>query len=128
MYGLVVDTFQHPKDLTHPKSADEWLLTVASQAGQDAFNPIKGSISVRSDSDTTKYDAYQQAAISDFKSAKYLYPSVANGSGAPQAFTLKLNDIMASFVQDQNVSKTAADLASFTQSIISQYDRSWSLR
>lgn len=128
MYGLVIDTFQHPKNVSHPVSSDEWLKTVSSKEGQDNFNPIKGSISVRSDSDMSKYDTYQQAAIESFKNAKYLYPSVAHGSGAPEDFKIKLNEFMVAFVQNQDVAKTAADIANYTKSIISQYKKVWTLQ
>jgi len=55
MYGLVVDAFQHPAGGAHPKNSYRWLDVVASKEGQDAFNPIKGSISARTDSDLTLY-------------------------------------------------------------------------
>jgi glucose/mannose transport system substrate-binding protein len=128
MYGLIVDTFQHPKGINHPTNSDRWLETVASLDGQDAFNPIKGSISPRSDSDAAKYDAYQKSAMADFKSAQYYYPSIANGSGAPGDFELKMNDVMSVFVIDKDVDKAAASLSNYTASIISEYDRVWSLK
>src|SRR6185369_14865553 len=70
-YVLTVDTFVQPKGTSHPTNSEKWLKVVASKEGQDAFNPKKGSISPRSDSDVTLYDDYQKSAIADFKSAKY---------------------------------------------------------
>jgi glucose/mannose transport system substrate-binding protein len=127
MYGLVADTFQHPKGISHPTNSDRWLEVVASRAGQDAFNPAKGSISPRSDSDATKYDTYQRSAMSDFRSASHYFPSVTNGSGAPQAFELNYIAIMGNFVADQNVSKAADAMASSTLQALSDYNKVWSL-
>jgi glucose/mannose transport system substrate-binding protein len=127
VYGLVVDTFQHPKGISHPTNSDRWLEVVASRAGQDAFNPAKGSISSRSDSDATKYDTYQRSAMSDFKSASHYFPSVTNGSGAPREFELNYIAIMGNFVADQNILKAADAMASTTFKTLSDYNRVWSL-
>lgn len=128
MYGLIIDTFQHPKGISHPTNSDRWLKMVASREGQDAFNPAKGSISVRTDSDVDFYDSYQQAAINDFKNAKYLYPSVVHGSGAPETYKLKLIDVIGAFTVDLNAAKAVSDLADYTRKNISEYNRSWSIK
>ncbi len=86
MYGLDIDTFQRLKDINHPQNLERWLQLVSSKEGQDAFNPIKGSISARIDTDINKYDSYQQLAIKDFLTIKYMFPTVVHGSGAPESF------------------------------------------
>lgn len=127
MYGLCVDCFQHPKGVAHPTNSDRWLEVVGSKAGQDAFNPIKGSISARTDADLTKYGAYQQSAISDFKKVTYMFPSVVHGSGAPESFKVKLSDIISAFVSDLDVDKAASDITSYTTEISDEYTVVWSL-
>ena len=127
MYGLVIDCFQHPKGVKHPENSLNWLKVVGSKEGQDAFNPIKGSISARTDSDTTKYGAYQKAAIADFKAATHMYPSVTHGSGAPQSFTAKLNDIMSAFVTGKDVNAAAKALTDATNAVSADYTTVWSL-
>jgi glucose/mannose transport system substrate-binding protein len=127
MYGLVIDCFQHPKGVKHPENSLNWLKVVGSKEGQDAFNPIKGSISARTDSDTTKYGAYQKAAIADFKAATHMYPSVTHGSGAPQSFTAKLNDIMSAFVTGKDVNAAAKALTDATNAVSVDYTTVWSL-
>jgi len=127
MYGLCIDCFQHPKGVAHPTNSDRWLRVVASKEGQDAFNPIKGSISARTDSDITKYGAYQKSAIEDFKTVKYMFPSVVHGSGAPEAFKVKLSDIISEFVTDLDVDKAASALTSYTTEISDEYTVVWSL-
>ena len=44
-----------------------WLKVCGSLAGQDAFNPKKGSIAVRTDSNPALYDSYLQAAMKSWK-------------------------------------------------------------
>jgi len=128
MYGLVIDCFQHPKGVKHPQNSLNWLKVVGSKAGQDTFNPLKGSISARTDSDTTKYGPYQKAAIADFKAAgTRMYPSVVHGSGAPESFTTKLNDIVSAFVTNKNVSATATALTDAIEDASDDYTTEWSL-
>lgn len=127
MYGLCIDCFQHPKGVAHPENSLNWLRVVGSKEGQDAFNPIKGSISCRTDADITKYGPYQRAAIEDFKAAKYMYPSVAHGSGAPEAFTAKLDDVMSAFVTYKDVSAAAEALTTATKDASADYTKVWDL-
>ena len=127
MYGLCIDCFQHPKGVKHPQNSRNWLAVVGSKEGQDAFNPLKGSISVRTDADITKYGPYQVAAIADFKAAQYMYPSVTHGSGAPEAFATKLNDIMSAFVDNKDVSAAATALTDATKAASADYTTVWKL-
>jgi len=127
MYGLCIDCFQHPKGVAHPANSLKWLRVVGSKEGQDAFNPLKGSISARTDSDVSKYGPYQMSAIADFKAAQYMYPSVTHGSGAPEAFTAKLDDIMSAFVDTRDVSAAANALASATTAAAADYTTVWKL-
>jgi glucose/mannose transport system substrate-binding protein len=127
MYGLCIDCFQHPKGVKHPDNSLNWLRVVGSKDGQDAFNPIKGSISARTDSDITKYGPYQKAAIADFKAATHMYPSVTHGSGAPTTFSGKLNDIMSAFVLNKDVGAAATALTDATKAASADYTTVWSL-
>jgi glucose/mannose transport system substrate-binding protein len=127
MYGLCIDCFQHPKGVAHPANSLNWLRVVGSKEGQDAFNPLKGSIPARTDADITKYGPYQKAAIDDFTTVTYMYPSVTHGSGAPEAFTAELNDIMSAFVTDKDVSAAATALTDATTAASADYTTVWSL-
>jgi glucose/mannose transport system substrate-binding protein len=127
-YGLVVDCFEHPKGVKHADNSLNWLKIVGSKAGQDAFNPLKGSISPRNDSDTTKYGPYQRLfAIPDFRAAAHMYPSVVHGSGAPESFTTKLDDIMSAFVTNKDVSAAATALTNAITASHDDYTKVWSL-
>ena len=125
LYGLGIDTFQRPKGIAHPTNADRWLRVVVSKEGQDAFNPLKGSISARLDSDVTKYDNYQKSAIRDFWSAQYMYPTISNG--VPVSLADKIQNTLADFIQNPDVNKAASEIADFTNSIPEQFTRIWIL-
>jgi len=127
MYGLCIDCFQHPKGVKHPDNSLKWLKVVGSKEGQDAFNPIKGSISARTDSDTIKYGPYQKAAIADFKAATYMYPSVTHGSGAPESFTADWVTIVSTFVSNRDVNAAATALTDATKAHSADYSKVWDL-
>jgi len=127
MYGLCIDCFEHPKGVKHPENSLNWLKVVGSKDGQDAFNPLKGSISARTDADTTKYGPYQQAAIADFTKVTYMYPSVVHGSGMPEAFSAKLDDIMSAFVDSKDVSAAATSLTKAVTDASADFTKVWTL-
>src|SRR5713226_1383714 len=101
-FVVVTDTFGMPKNIKHQAAALDWLKTVASVEGQDAFNPKKGSIPGRIDANKATYDAYSQAAIGDFATAQ-LVPSEANGPATIPAFLTPITDAISIFVTDKNV-------------------------
>ena len=127
MYGLVVDAFQHPAGVAHPINSDRWLEVVASKEGQDAFNPLKGSISARTDSDLNLYGPYHDWTFDDFESVTYMFPSVVHGSGAPQSFSSELNSVINGFVTGTSASATASAIVSLTTSSIADYTTVWAL-
>jgi glucose/mannose transport system substrate-binding protein len=77
-FVFVSITFELPKGAPHRNNGLEFLTYVGGREQQDVFNPIKGSISARTDSDITKYDAISQRTASDFKgSGVHLVPAYA---------------------------------------------------
>jgi glucose/mannose transport system substrate-binding protein len=109
-FTVVTDTFALPKDVKNQANAIAWLDTLASVEGQDAFNPLKGSIPARIDADLTKYDAYSQAAIAAFGSAD-LVPSQANGPATVPAFLTPFTNALNVFVTSRDVAGTQAAIA-----------------
>ena len=65
-FQFLADSFVLPVGAPHRAAAVAWLTLVGSQAGQDAFNPIAGSIPARRDADRRRYSPYQQDALSDW--------------------------------------------------------------
>lgn len=86
-FMVLSDSFGLPKNAPHRENAVNFLRVCGSREGQDAFNPIKGSIPARTDPDLSKYDEYLLSAMEDFKS-NTLSPSIQHGAAAKQSFVL----------------------------------------
>jgi glucose/mannose transport system substrate-binding protein len=67
IYQWLSDSFTLPVGATNRDAGIAWLKVSGSKAGQDAFNPKKGSIAVRTDSNPKLYDSYLQAAMKSWK-------------------------------------------------------------
>ena len=67
IYQWLSDSFTLPKGAVNRDAGIAWLKVCGSLAGQDAFNPKKGSIAVRTDSNPKLYDSYLQAAMKSWK-------------------------------------------------------------
>lgn len=78
-FMIITDTFGLPKGVKNAKDVKQFLSLLGSVEGQDAFNPLKGSIPARTDADESKYDEYGKQTMKEFKEAK-LAPSLAHGS------------------------------------------------
>ncbi len=99
---MLSDSFGLPKGAPNRDNAVAWLTVCGSQAGQDAFNPLKGSIPARTDGDRSLYDAYLQSAMDDFASNE-IAPSLAHGAAASEGWVTAFNDVMTLFVADLDV-------------------------
>ncbi len=102
MFMVITDTFGLPKGVSNPDDVKKFLSVLGSVEGQDAFNPLKGSIPARVDADLSNYDEYGKETIDDFKNAS-LAPSLAHGSAAPEGFVTKVNQAINIFVTQQDV-------------------------
>jgi glucose/mannose transport system substrate-binding protein len=125
LYGVNVDAFQHPRGIADETSSRRWLTLAASREGQDVFNPLKGSISARSDADVSKYDPYQRSAITDMKAGR-VYPAL--GQGAPAAFADRMDDILGVYTSDKDAPKAAAAIAAAAVQLHGRFTRTWSLK
>lgn len=108
-FMVVTDTFGLPKGVDNPDTVKQFLKVLASVEGQDAFNPLKGSIPARVDADVSKYDSYGQETMEDFKSDS-LAASLAHGSAANEGFLTRVNDAMTMFVTQKNVESFISQL------------------
>jgi glucose/mannose transport system substrate-binding protein len=100
-FMVITDTFGLPKGVENPEDVKTFLAVLGSVEGQDAFNPLKGSIPARIDADISKYDQYGKDTIEDFKEAK-LAASLAHGSAAPEGFVTKVNQAINIFVTQKD--------------------------
>lgn len=110
VFMMLSDTFSLPKGAPHRENAIKWLTLAGSKEGQDAFNPLKGSIPARTDGDRSLYDVYLQSAMDDFAS-NAITPSLAHGAAASEGWVTAFNDIMTLFVTDRNVGTAQAAMA-----------------
>ena len=108
---LISDSFGLPRKAKNRANAVKWLTLCGSKQGQDAFNPIKGSIPARLDADRSKYSAYSKQAMADFAS-NAIVPSVAHGSAISEAWVTKVNDIVNVFTSDRDVNTAIKEFQS----------------
>jgi glucose/mannose transport system substrate-binding protein len=100
IFVFAVDAFPLPKGAPNRDGAISLLTTMGSLPGQNAFNPVKGSISPRTDVDATLYDPISQQTIADFKT-NTLVP--ANSAIVPSSFSNSTNPALGTFINDKNV-------------------------
>lgn len=104
VFDLASDSFGLPKHAKDQESAIAWLKLCGSTQGQDAFNPLKGSISPRSDRDTSNYDKYELWSAKEFDKGN-IVPSLYNGSAAKASFVTDYSNIL-------NIMATTKDVSS----------------
>ncbi|MBN1890047.1 MAG: carbohydrate ABC transporter substrate-binding protein, partial [Thermoflexales bacterium] len=104
-FVMLSDSFGLPKGAPHRDNALAWLKVCGSFAGQEAFNPLKGSIPARVDGGKATYDAYLRSAMQDWATNK-LSPSVAHGAAAPEGWVTAFVDAVSVFVTQQDVAAT----------------------
>ena len=106
-YVWVADSFGLPKGAPNRENAIAWLRVLASREGQDAFNPNKGSIPVRSDPDVSLYDEYLQQSMEEWQTFELL-PFV--GALAKLSFVTDFGNIGLDFMNHRDVARAQAAL------------------
>ncbi len=101
VFMMLSDSFGLPKGAKNRQNAINWLKLVGSKEGQDTFNPLKGSIAARLDSDPAKYNAYGQSAMKDWQSNR-IVGSLVHGAVAPESFMSQFGTVMEIFLQSKN--------------------------
>ena len=106
---MLSDSFGLPKGAPNRDNAVAWLTLAGSQEGQDAFNPLKGSIPSRTDGDRSLYDVYLQSAMDDFASNN-IAPSLVHGAAASTGWVTAVHDVMTLLVGDKNAASAQTSL------------------
>jgi glucose/mannose transport system substrate-binding protein len=109
-FDALSDSFGLPVDAPNRDAAIAWLIVCGSQAGQDAFNPLKGSIPARTDGDRSLYDVYLQSAMDDF-SSNTIVPSLMHGAAAAPSWQQDVIDAVGLFVGGR-------DTAAFQEALV----------
>jgi len=68
IFVFLADSFVLPVGNKNPEGTLDWLTVAASKEGQEAFNPLKGSICARTDCDQSLFSEYSQNAAKDWSS------------------------------------------------------------
>jgi len=102
VFQFLSDSFTLAKGAPNRDAAIAWLKICGSKEGQDAFNPVKGSIPARTDGDVTLYDEYLQSAMADW-STDIVTGSLAHGVVANDSWKTEINNALGVFVVDKNV-------------------------
>jgi glucose/mannose transport system substrate-binding protein len=105
-FMFLADSFGLPKGAPHRDNAVAWLRLLGSKEGSDAFNPLKGSISARLDSDLSKYNVYSQSAAEDFGENR-IVGSLAHGVVANEGFMNDFATVMEMFLANRNPEQAA---------------------
>lgn len=104
LFMVLSDSFGLPKNAPHRNNAVAFLRIIGSKDGQDAFNPIKGSIPARTDGDRSKYDEYLNEAMDDFGTDEGV-PSIQHGAAVKQSFLVDYDIGLADLAANHDVAK-----------------------
>ncbi len=105
-FMFLADSFGLPKGAPQRDNAIAWLALLGSREGSDAFNPLKGSISARTDSDLAKYNDYAKSAAADFGQDR-IVGSLAHGVTANEGFMNDFAAVMEMFLKSRNAQAAA---------------------
>lgn len=110
-YDFLSDSFNLPVGAKHRDAAIKWLTLCGSKEGQDAFNPVKGSIPARNDADVSLYNVYLKSAMADWKTDKVV-GSLWHGVVANDTWKAAINDGFGAYLTDKDGAKLQALLVS----------------
>ena len=113
MFNFLSDTFTLPKGAKHRDAAMTWLKLAGSKEGQDAFNPVKGSIPARTDGDASLYTGYLKTPFEDWTNPQTtIVGSLAHGVVADNAWKTEIDSALQEFVEGGNSKDFAAAVKS----------------
>jgi glucose/mannose transport system substrate-binding protein len=102
VFDFLADSFVLTVGAPHEAATEDWLSTLSSVDGQQAFNLAKGSIPARTDVDASAYPAYQQTALTSYAD-DVIVPSLAHGAAADVAWSSAISDAVSRFGIDRDV-------------------------
>ena len=108
-FQFLSDSFVLPVGAPHRDAAINWLIICGSKEGQDAFNPVKGSIPARSDGDRSLYGVYLQSAMDDWAS-NTVVGSLTHGVVANDSWKTEIDTSLGLFLTTLDVDTFQAAL------------------
>ena len=119
VFQFLSDSFTLAKNAPHPEAAMAWLEIAGSRAGQEAFNPVKGSICARTDCDASLFNEYLQSALSDW-ATDTVVGSLTHGVTANDTWKNEINTALGLFLTDGDVAVFQSALVSAATSYPNQ--------
>jgi glucose/mannose transport system substrate-binding protein len=101
IFQWLSDSFVLPESAANRDGAIAWLTVAGSREGQDAFNPVKGSIPARTDGDRSLYDEYLLSAMDDWE-VDQLAGSLTHGTVASDPFKAEIDSALGLYLTDQD--------------------------
>jgi glucose/mannose transport system substrate-binding protein len=114
-FQFLSDSFVLAKNAPNRDAAIAWLTVAGSNPGQDAFNPVKGSIPARSDADRSLYGEYLLSAMDDWAS-NTVVGSLTHGVVANDSWKSEIDTALGLFLIDKDVAKFQAGLVAAQES------------
>ena len=102
VFQFLSDSFTLAVGAPHPDAAEAWLKIAGSRAGQEAFNPIKGSICARTDCDASLFGVYLQSAMDDWAD-NHVSGSLTHGVVANDSWKSEIDTALGLFVAAMDV-------------------------
>ncbi|WP_407936399.1 ABC transporter substrate-binding protein [Limnochorda pilosa] len=101
IFVMLSDSFGLPVGSPNREATLAWLEMLGSREAQDIFNPLKGSISPRLDSDLSKYNTYGRSAAQDWRNST-IVGSLAHGVVANERFMNDFATVMEIFLSTRD--------------------------
>jgi glucose/mannose transport system substrate-binding protein len=99
VFVFLSDSFVLPVGNKNPDGTMAWLTVAASKEGQEAFNPLKGSICARTDCDPSKFSQYSQDAMKDWTASdETVVGSLTHGVVAAPAWKTDIDTSLKLFI------------------------------
>ncbi|MBI4762484.1 MAG: ABC transporter substrate-binding protein [Chloroflexota bacterium] len=110
VFQFLSDSFVLAVGAPDEEAAIAWLKVAGSKEGQEAFNPVKGSICARTDCDKALFGEYLQSAMDDWAS-NVVVGSLTHGVVANDSWKTEIDTALGLFVQN-------GDLAAFQNALV----------
>jgi len=113
VFLMLSDAFGLPVGAPNRDAAIAWLKLLGSVEGQNAFNPLKGSIPARLDADVAGsdlYNDYLKSAAEDWASNEVV-GSLVHGAAANETFSGGFGSVMELFLATRDAAATGAAFA-----------------
>jgi len=109
VFQFLSDSFTLAVGAPHPVAAEAWLKVAGSRAGQEAFNPVKGSICARTDCDPALFGVYLQSAMDDW-STDHVSGSLTHGVVANDSWKSEIDTALGLFMANMDVAAFQSSL------------------